>query len=236
MIEFELTSGIAYYRGENIETERHTHHALEFIFASDKPFSLISDEVILQEVYAVVIDSNCPHKFIGRDGECLFIYLEPDLAQIKPIRNHYDLSAQKIVPLESIPSFPAAENVIDFSFFSNTLDITIDHTAPTEMDNRIREVLKLIKNNLEYGQLNADALAESIFLSTSRFTHLFKEQIGLPLRRYILWCRMRKALENLLNGQNFTKSAHTAGFSDSAHFSRTFAKMFGVSPSSVLKR
>jgi AraC-like DNA-binding protein len=235
MIEFELTPGIAYYKGENIETERHTHHALEFIFAADKSFSLLSDEIILEEIYAVVIDSNCPHKFIGKDGQYLFVYLEPDLLQIEQIRNYYNLSVKKIVTLGGLACLPSVENIINFSFFSDILDITIDHTMVTEMDNRIQNVIKYIKNNLEYGQFKSDTLAESIFLSTSRFSHLFKEQVGLPLRRYILWCRIRKALEALLNGQNFTKSAHAAGFSDSAHFSRTFSEMFGVSPSSVLK-
>ena len=236
MIDFKLIQGIAYYIGENIETARHAHHALEFIFGIDHPFDLISDESKLKEIYGVVIDPNCPHQFIGGDAQYLFIYLEPELLQINQIKNHYDLSAQKIVQLKSLSSFPHAEKVIDFSFFSDVLGITITHTAITEIDSRIKSVLEWIKNNLEQGQISSDVLAKSVFLSSSRFSHLFKEQIGIPLRRYILWCRIQEALRELLKGHNFTKSAHAAGFSDSAHFSRTFSEMFGVSPSSVLKR
>ena len=106
----------------------------------------------------------------------------------------------------------------------------------SKTDPRIISTVEFIKNDLALGQLSADLLAENIHLSTSRFCHLFKEQIGIPVRRYILWCRIQEAAKELIKGGNFTKAAHAAGFSDSAHFSRTFMEMFGVSPSAVLKR
>jgi len=235
-IEFELTQGIAYYIGKNIGTKRHSHHALEFIFGIEQPFDLISDKSKLKDIYGVVINPNCRHQFIGRDVPYLFIFLEPELLQINQIKNHYDLSSKKIVQIERLSSFPYAEKVIDLSFFSNVLEINITLTTTSKIDKRIKNVLELIKSNLEQGRISSNALAEHIFLSESRFSHLFKEQIGIPVRKYILWCRIQKALKELLNGHNFTKSAHAAGFSDSAHFSRTFLEMFGVSPSSVLKR
>ncbi|MBL4905250.1 MAG: helix-turn-helix transcriptional regulator [Flavobacteriaceae bacterium] len=236
MIHFKLTEGIAYYIGRNIETERHVHHGLEFVFGIDSPFDLISEKSKLIGIYGAVINPNYPHQFIGRDAEYLFIYLEPELLQINQIKKHYDLDAQKIVQLSRLSSFPNAEKVIDFSFFSEVLDINIVHTTITEIDHRIKSVVEWIKNNLEQGQISSDELAKSVFLSTSRFSHLFKEQIGIPLRRYILWCRILEALRGVLEGHNLTTSAHAAGFSDSAHFSRTFSEMFGVTPSSVLKK
>ncbi|MCF6348345.1 MAG: helix-turn-helix transcriptional regulator [Flavobacteriaceae bacterium] len=238
MIDFKLTQGIAYYIGKSIETERHTHHALEFIFGIEQPFNLVSDEEKLSDIYGVVIHPNYPHQFIGADIDVqyLFIFLEPELLQVSQIKNHYNLTSQKTATLSSLSRFPNPEKVIDFSFFTEVLEIPIIHTGITEIDSRIKNVIELIKSNLEEGQISSDTLAKSIFLSESRFSHLFKEQIGIPVRRYILWCRIQEALKELLKGNNFTKSAHAAGFSDSAHFSRTFSEMFGVSPSSVLKK
>lgn len=35
------------------------------------------------------------------------------------------------------------------------------------------------------------------------------------------------------SGSSLTEAAHAAGFADSAHFSRTFRRMFGVAPASL---
>jgi len=236
MVDFKLAQGIAYYIGKSIETERHRHHALEFIFGIEQPFNFVSDEDILNDIHGVVVHPNCPHQFIGSDVPYLFIFLEPELLQVNQIKNYYNLTSQKIVTFSRLSTFPIPEKVIDFSFFWEVLKIPIAHAGIAEIDSRIKDVVELIKSSLEQGQISSDALAKSVFLSESRFSHLFKEQIGIPVRKYILWCRIQEALKELLRGSNFTKSAYAAGFSDSAHFSRTFLEMFGVSPSSVLKR
>ncbi|MCO7552415.1 MULTISPECIES: helix-turn-helix domain-containing protein [Pseudomonadaceae] len=44
------------------------------------------------------------------------------------------------------------------------------------------------------------------------------------------------ALQLITAGQSLTGAAHAAGFSDSAHFSRTFRSLFGLDPSSALSQ
>lgn len=85
-------------------------------------------------------------------------------------------------------------------------------------------------------EINLEAIASKVYLSESRFAHLFKEQTGIPFRRYVLWCRMQAALKAVMQGQSFTQGAYEGGFADVAHLSRTFTEMFGVSPSEVLKQ
>jgi AraC-like DNA-binding protein len=59
------------------------------------------------------------------------------------------------------------------------------------------------------------------------------EQTGVGFRPYLLWLRIECALAAYVGGSSLTDSAHIGGFSDSAHFSRTFRKMFGIAPMSV---
>jgi len=103
------------------------------------------------------------------------------------------------------------------------------------IDPRITRVLSLLSTQNEaLGPL--PALAAQVGLSTSRFQHLFTQQVGVPFRRYRSWQRMRLAIREIIKGQNFTTAAHAAGFTDSAHFSNDFRNTFGAAPSISLKK
>jgi AraC-like DNA-binding protein len=65
--------------------------------------------------------------------------------------------------------------------------------------------------------------------------HLFTEQIGIPLRRYVLWLRLMTAVQFAVQGESLTEAAHRAGFSDSAHLCRTFRRMYGITLSGLVK-
>ena len=79
-------------------------------------------------------------------------------------------------------------------------------------------------------------IAKHVGLSESRLRHLFSEQIGIPITSYVLWMRIKVALREMLKpGETLSNAAHQANFSDHAHFTRTFKRMFGVSPSLLLK-
>jgi AraC-like DNA-binding protein len=64
---------------------------------------------------------------------------------------------------------------------------------------------------------------------------MFVEQIGIPPRRYVLWRRLMTAFQFAVQGKSLTESAHSAGFSDSAHLSRTYKRMYGISFSECIK-
>jgi AraC-like DNA-binding protein len=102
------------------------------------------------------------------------------------------------------------------------------------VDDRIQHVINWIQQNLSK-PIAARKLARSVYLSEDRFLHLFKEQLGLPLRQYILYQRIMTALMEYLRGKNLTEAAYLAGFSDSAHFTRTFIAMNGFKPSDFAK-
>lgn len=103
------------------------------------------------------------------------------------------------------------------------------------LDERIASCLSWIKEHLTERTITAEMLAETVFLSRSRLMHLFSDQIGIPIRKYILWQRLRHALLQLADGQTITEASHAAGFTDSAHMNRTFNTMFGITPSKIFR-
>lgn len=81
---------------------------------------------------------------------------------------------------------------------------------------------------------SAGRLARAVGLSESRLQHLFTREVGVPFRRYRAWARMRRAIEAVVAGANFTRAAHAAGFADQAHFAHDFRRTFGAPASGSL--
>jgi AraC-like DNA-binding protein len=84
-------------------------------------------------------------------------------------------------------------------------------------------------------KVSLDDAAATVYLSPSRFAHLFTDHVGLPFRRYMLWRKLTRAMVCIGRGQSLAAAAHTAGFSDAAHLTRTFQQMFGIPPSLMMR-
>lgn len=103
---------------------------------------------------------------------------------------------------------------------------------PKPIDSRIRRILDTLN---EHPMPPLAQLSEAVGLSYYRMSHLFAESMGVSLRSYCLWqklCRFRAAFENR---KSLTEIAQEAGFSDSAHLTRTYQQMYGAAPSYFLR-
>ena len=84
------------------------------------------------------------------------------------------------------------------------------------------------------GSLRLEDIAQHVGLSPRQLRRDIADQLGMPFRRYVLWRRLRRAVLAVRRGDDLTTAAATAGFADSAHFSRVFRSLFGLTPSEVL--
>ena len=101
------------------------------------------------------------------------------------------------------------------------------------MDSRIGAVLEVLHGR-QGRPIPAVVLAAHVGLSSGRLSRLFRAATGMPIRRYVLWLRLRAALGALQSGdRTLSEAAHEAGFSDAAHLTRTFRRMFGIAPSAL---
>ena len=98
----------------------------------------------------------------------------------------------------------------------------------------MKVVVRALRERLERREdLSLKTVSALAGLSPSRFMHAFTESVGVPLRPYILWLRLQRAACDLIHGVTATEAAHTAGFSDAAHLTRTFRRMLGVTPTQL---
>jgi AraC-like DNA-binding protein len=79
------------------------------------------------------------------------------------------------------------------------------------------------------------ALARSVGMSVFRFTRVFTELVGRPPHRYLTERRLAVAREMLDQGRGVTETCFACGFNNLSHFSRTFTRQFGASPSRITR-
>src|SRR5262249_15887056 len=102
---------------------------------------------------------------------------------------------------------------------------------------KVNRVIKYLRESIGVSDdLSLKTLAEISGLSQSRFMHVFTESVGVPVRPYILWLRLQRAACELMDGRTVTQAAHSVGFSDAAHLTRTFRRMLGTTPSDLAFR
>ncbi|XXX78446.1 AraC family transcriptional regulator [Sorangium sp. So ce134] len=77
-------------------------------------------------------------------------------------------------------------------------------------------------------------LGQALDCSPFHLHRVFRAGTGLPIHRYVLGLRLRTALGRLLAGaRSLTALALELGFADHSHFTNTFRREFGCSPSAL---
>lgn len=98
------------------------------------------------------------------------------------------------------------------------------------LDERLQRVLDALHHDLAHPWREAE-LAEVAGLSTSRFAHLFRQELGVPPVRYLERLRLEQAKALLLTTSLPIKTiADEVGYPDPLHFSGCFRRVVGHSP------
>ena len=128
------------------------------------------------------------------------------------------------------------ENGIDFEDKSaDTLAIIIRRDNTERVHKALLTELMTLLQNCDCYDHKIENFAKKCNLSSSRLSHLFCEQIGVPLKSYILFHQLEKAFTELLQGSNVTDAAMLAGFNSPSHFAATVKKWMGLTVSAAFK-
>ncbi|MGQ7844434.1 GlxA family transcriptional regulator [Granulosicoccus sp. 3-233] len=104
-----------------------------------------------------------------------------------------------------------------------------------ELPANLQSALRLMRNNLDE-PVSKLALAQHINLSTRAMERLFQRHLNTSPARFYRQLRLQRAHELLSQGDaSVGEVSDVCGFVSAAHFSRSFQKRYGVSPSDVLR-
>lgn len=212
----------------------------------DKPFRVLESESSgWREGRSVLVPPGCLHEIHVGGAIMAILFIEPESEDYTAIQDAMlDGEWQCLYGLADEEAVLAAlreawERQPDAAGIQNLLDRLIPPPSPEgrqqPLDGRIQRVIRLMKEDLTHSY-SMNELAEHVNLSPTRLVHLFKEEVGVPIRRFRQWHRMRVVAALIAKGDTLTDAALGAGFADSSHFSRAFRNMFGITPSSVFGR
>ena len=204
--ELLLAQGWAHYHGPAGDTSFHAHYPAQLVFSDTAEATVTLDDCQMVGHF-LRVPSNARHRLAPSEEPLDLLYIEPTLLE--------GCEGERKALQEWLSALQQQKTTID--------------------DPRMIRALEALDGAL-CGKVTQNMIAREAGMSKSSFTDLFRANIGMPLRRYVLWRRLNVAVAAIGAGDDATAAAHKAGFSDSAHFSRTMRETFGVSPTdSVLK-
>lgn len=218
------------------KNEWHKHFAIQ-ITISDTSFITETNNAIVKSCHCV-LGSNVAHKISVPSNQVLLVlnvnpfsefglWLKSELGGKEMRRgneNLMNLLWEETQQLTNKKGYSANLEKILNDFLLNN-----EGYRTLETDPRILRCLRQLRQATN--SPSAVQMANQLNISEGRFLHLFKKETGLTYRRMRLWFYLEKSFQYYNKVKSLTELAHLAGFSDSAHYSRTFKESFGVTPS-----
>lgn len=118
------------------------------------------------------------------------------------------------------------------------LDKFLDGVANASLSSSgpVRECICFMHENLS-AKLSVADIAARVHVSPSRLSHLFKAETGMSIMSYLVRARLDEAKRLLASPDtSVAQVAEQVGFADAAHFSRSFKRAQGISPSDYRRR
>lgn len=223
--KFDTDKGLYVFYLDHFETEFHSHPAIEIIIAEKGTFTVWTEHDEYTSLKFAVIEANQKHKLSSTDCELKVIMIEHSKLFFKDNLTLNNISLNDGFYFQTKQ---ANENFIIDSIVQKINDSEL----LTEYDERVLVIINFLSNNnLEYSAM-VKTLQKVTNLSESRMAHLFKYNIGISLKRYLIWTKLKSTIKQHLNKQDdLFSSLINSGFYDQPHFSKNFKAMFGVKPS-----
>lgn len=230
--------------GPGDESGFHAHHAMHLMLARAGRLKVrTTPRGKWRDAGAVLVGPDVPHAIDARGLDVVLLFVEPESeigsrlrAGLRDRSVHLFEGEADRVLRQGLPATAPLEPDAVGAWMRHALQISPQDEAKP-MHPRVRRVLrKLRAGELPLEKLTLDQLATVAGLSPSRFLHAFTESVGVPVRPYLLWLRLQLAAGVIASGARIGEAAHAAGFSDAAHLSRTFRRMFGTPASALVRR
>lgn len=221
----------------------HAHHAIQIGIATDGCMAIRGAADSWRESRGLVVRPDAEHAFDCNGASGVLIFVDPEStagAWLAASLRHDitmvpDAALDPIVAaVRAFADHPQSAEAVT-ALVRGCVDAVRPGLAPVRrVDPRVAAVLDAIRAADDL-RLSLDTAAGLACLSPTRFAHLFKDQVGLPFSRYLLWRKLTRAMVAVASERTIAAAAHAADFADAAHLTRTFYQMVGMAPSALMR-
>jgi len=224
ILDFDIEKGVYHFEVERLKSAFHAHPVYECVWVEEGHFVLESQHKVYPKLQFAIIPPNLPHK-LQADHSAHLLLIKAHNEKLE------DFLREKGYPLDQ-EILASAQGKAYADFMAELKSFAQETDLHSTQDARVNKSLELLeKANLSYKEMSQE-LNEKVFLSESRLSHLFKEHIGISMKKYLLWMKLNHAIAHLLKEQEgLTDAGFQSGFYDQAHFSKAFKEMLGMAPS-----
>ncbi|PKA05062.1 AraC family transcriptional regulator [Leptospira ellisii] len=186
-----------------------------------------------------VFDGRLNHETIW-EGNVGILFADPGSKMGALLSNEAGRKGLSSDPIWTSRFIRSCENILEATT-SDVLDGNfllgekISFETDFRYDERLLRVLRWIVQSPEE-TINIQKLAYEVGMSQSWLQHEFRNAIGIPIRAFRKWFRVKRAALALNGGSSLVDAALNAGFYDQSHFTNVFREIFGISPSTVFAK
>ncbi|MEV0148265.1 MULTISPECIES: AraC family transcriptional regulator [unclassified Nonomuraea] len=214
MPRFDVGHGYALYQGPSWDTAFHRHAAFQIAVAIEGDVGMVDSSETCHRAVALVVPPMVRHRMLATTDLRVF-FVEPQCAYADRLRERYG---------PGIGAAPELRRLSDD-------DVRRAGARPSgELDPRLLAAMDALVD----GSGSMQDLAVRVGLSSQRLRALAHSQLGMPLARWRVWARLRRAVEALRAGRTLAEAAAMSGFADQAHLTRWTREMMGLTPAVLL--
>src|SRR3954468_4970885 len=221
----------------------HAHHAIQIVIALDGCVAISGGGGEWQEGRGIIVRPDAEHSFDCNGASGVMVFVDPESSEgawlstslREDITNVPDARLDAMMPaLRTLAEQPEASADIAPLIRECIQGLRPGLAPARRLDARVTAVLDAIRASDDL-RMWLDQAAAKACLSATRFAHLFKDQVGLPFSRYMLWRKLTRAMVAIASEGPIAAAAHAADFADAAHLTRTFYQMVGMAPSVLMR-
>ncbi|MCB1193621.1 MAG: helix-turn-helix transcriptional regulator [Leptospiraceae bacterium] len=132
------------------------------------------------------------------------------------------------------------ENLVQdliYYYLKDFSDIQLNRIKTYSIDRNVLYKIEEFVRDENVESITLEQLSNFSGLSTFHFNRMFKKLYSLTPFQFVKLIRLKKSRELLDSGEkNLSFIAYECGFSDQAHFCRSFKERYGVSPGNYLRK
>jgi AraC-like DNA-binding protein len=212
---FAVHDGYALYRGPvPADGPTHRHAAFQIAIAAHGEVAMLDASGTRHQGAALLVPPMVAHCILPH-AELLTYFVDPHCVFADRLRRR------------SVGRLTVAPDLCEIS----EDEIGPDGGGPSSgLDPRLVDALRRIQAS----SVALSDVAVAVGLSPQRLRAMARSELGIPLTRWRIWSRLRRAAEAVQAGASVAEAAVAAGFADQAHLTRQMREMVGLTPAVVL--